>query len=62
MGIARGRKVRPLGIFSSRGEPCNHRLPHQSPHPLPPSRTRSVYPGSREGGGAGEDTAQDASS
>lgn len=32
VGIAWGRKVRPQGIFSSRGEPCNPQLP---PRPRP---------------------------
>lgn len=31
---------------------------HHVPHPRPPSHTRLVYPGSRKGGGAGEETAQ----
>lgn len=57
--------------WGSRGvERCGHRkfstaggnpaIPscHYVPHPLPPSRTRLVYRGSREAGGAREETSQ----
>lgn len=49
-GTACGRKVRPQGIFSSRGERCNPRLP-----PHPPQSTPLVYLGRRQGGGKEEE-------
>ena len=50
VGTACERKVRPQGIFSSRGERCNPRLP-----PRPPQCTPLVYLGRRQGGGEEEE-------
>lgn len=58
VGIACGRKARTLGIFPSRGNLCHPRLTSRPPS-QPPSRTRSVHPGSKEGGGARDETARE---
>lgn len=50
VGTSCGKKVRPQGIFSSRGERCNPRLP-----PHPPQCTPLVYLGRRQGGGEEEE-------